>query len=86
MTASVFGISTDEAKTRDDVENLFAALFGDNHGLDIDVLDSRVAGGDVESIPADLVRTSQYLQHPVFNEYHSETEMLRYIKSWKTKI
>jgi glycine dehydrogenase len=32
------------------------------------------------SIPEDLVRTSNYLQHPVFNKYHSETEMLRYIK------
>jgi glycine dehydrogenase len=32
------------------------------------------------SIPEDLSRTSNYLQHPVFNKYHSETEMLRYIK------
>ena len=32
------------------------------------------------SIPEDLVRTSNYLRHPVFNKYHSETEMLRYIK------
>ncbi len=29
--------------------------------------------------PADLARTSAYLTHPVFNSYHSETEMLRYI-------
>ena len=34
----------------------------------------------ITSIPEDLVRTSNYLQHPVFNKYHSETEMLRYIK------
>lgn len=86
MTAKrVFGVSLDEAKTRDDVETLFNVLFGDNHGLDIDVLDSRVAGGDVESIPAALVRQSDYLQHPVFNEYHSETEMLRYIKKLENK-
>ena len=81
----VFGVSLDEAKTRDDVETLFNVLFGENHGLDIDVLDSRVAGGDVESIPAALVRESDYLQHPVFNEYHSETEMLRYIKKLENK-
>ncbi|KAJ3127953.1 glycine decarboxylase subunit P [Nowakowskiella sp. JEL0407] len=30
-------------------------------------------------IPKELVRTSPYLTHPVFNTYHSETEMLRYI-------
>ena len=34
----------------------------------------------ITSIPENLVRTSNYLQHPVFNKYHSETEMLRYIK------
>ncbi|MFM7180612.1 MAG: aminomethyl-transferring glycine dehydrogenase [Verrucomicrobiales bacterium] len=31
------------------------------------------------SLPAGLGRSSSYLQHPVFNRYHSETEMLRYI-------
>ena len=36
--------------------------------------------GEVKSIPENLTRTSQYLQHPVFNKYHSETEMMRYIK------
>ncbi|HAD99959.1 MAG TPA: glycine dehydrogenase (aminomethyl-transferring) [Rhodospirillaceae bacterium] len=81
----VFGVSLDEAKTRDDVEALFTVLFGENHGLDIDVLDSRVASGDVESIPAALVRQSDFLTHPVFNEYHSETEMLRYIKKLENK-
>jgi len=33
----------------------------------------------VNSIPAELQRTSEYLPHPVFNKHHSETEMLRYI-------
>ena len=32
------------------------------------------------AIPADAKRTSPYLTHPVFNTYHSETEMLRYLK------
>ena len=38
------------------------------------------AKGKVKSIPTNLSRSSQYLQHPVFNRYHSETEMMRYIK------
>ncbi len=35
--------------------------------------------------PVNLKRTSEYLTHPVFNSYHSETEMLRYLKSLENK-
>lgn len=82
---NVFGVSLDEAKTRDDIENLFTALFGDDHGLEIDMLDSRVGSGDVQSIPSELERTSAILEHEVFNTHHSETEMLRYIKKLENK-
>ena len=34
----------------------------------------------LSNIPKNLLRTSTYLDHPVFNRYHSETEMLRYLK------
>jgi len=34
----------------------------------------------LSNIPKNLLRTSTYLDHPVFNSYHSETEMLRYLK------
>ena len=34
----------------------------------------------LSNIPKKLLRTSTYLDHPVFNSYHSETEMLRYLK------
>ena len=32
------------------------------------------------NLPKNLLRTSKYLEHTVFNSYHSETEMLRYLK------
>ncbi|MHB1687379.1 MAG: aminomethyl-transferring glycine dehydrogenase [Ignavibacteriaceae bacterium] len=35
--------------------------------------------------PGNIGRTSAYLQHPVFNSFHSETEMLRYMKSLENK-
>jgi glycine dehydrogenase len=35
--------------------------------------------------PAEFTRTTEYLQHAVFNSYHSETEMMRYIKSLENK-
>jgi glycine dehydrogenase len=37
------------------------------------------------SIPPTLQRTSDYLTHPTFNRYHSETEMLRYLYRLQTK-
>lgn len=37
------------------------------------------------AISDDLKRTSNFLSHPVFNKYHSETEMMRYIKRLETK-
>ncbi len=36
-------------------------------------------------IQAQSVRTSNYLQHPVFNKFHSETEMMRYLKRLENK-
>ncbi|MDN7127499.1 aminomethyl-transferring glycine dehydrogenase [Pseudidiomarina sp. 1APR75-33.1] len=80
-----FGVSLDEAKTRADVETLFNALFGDEHGLEIDTLDARAGAGDSHSIPAELRRQSEILSHEVFNTHHSETEMLRYIKKLENK-
>jgi glycine dehydrogenase len=39
----------------------------------------------VNTLPAALARTSAYLTHPVFNSYHTETEMLRYIKRLESR-
>lgn len=79
------GISLDETTTRDDLQNLFNVLLGDDHGLDINQLDQQIVAKGIQSIPADLVRTSDILTHEVFNSYQSETEMLRYIKSLEDK-
>ncbi|TRW48072.1 aminomethyl-transferring glycine dehydrogenase [Aliidiomarina halalkaliphila] len=79
----LLGISVDEAKTRHDIATLFDVILGEGHGLDVAALDSEAQG--VESIPAALARTSAILTHEVFNQYHSETEMLRYIKQLENK-
>ncbi len=39
----------------------------------------------IENIPSQLVRSSSYLQHPVFNIHQSETQMMRYIKQLENK-
>ncbi len=79
------GISLDETTNRDDLQKLFKAFAGDTLELDIDAFDASITAEGSQSIPADLVRTSDILTHEVFNSYQSETEMLRYIKSLEDK-
>jgi glycine dehydrogenase len=73
------GISLDETTTREDVAEL-AALFGTEID-DIDALDTSTA----DALPAALKRASAFLSHPVFNTYHSEHELLRYMRSLADK-
>ncbi|MEH6629042.1 MAG: aminomethyl-transferring glycine dehydrogenase [Motiliproteus sp.] len=77
-------VSLDETSSRDDLYNLWAAFTGasDQH-LDIDAIDASLpidAG-----TPEGMRRSSEFLTHPVFNRYHSETEMLRYLKRLENK-
>lgn len=79
------GITFDETTTRKDVMDLIDLLCGPEHGFTIELLDAEVTTQGSTSLPADLVRTTPILTHEVFNSYHSETEMLRYIKSLEDK-
>ena len=69
------GISVDETTTADELRAVVAAFGFSAEG-------SFAETGDAGStrIPEDLVRTSEYLTHPVFNTHHSETAMMRYLK------
>lgn len=78
-------ISIDETTTRSDIDTLFTILLGDDHNLSVEALDQQILANGSDSIPAGLVRESAILTHPVFNSYHSETEMLRYIKKLENK-
>ena len=78
-------VSLDETTTRDNVATLFDVLLGEGHGLEVAALDDKIVECGHSSIPASLVRESEILTHPVFNSYHSETEMLRYIKKLENK-
>lgn len=76
-------ISLDETTTRADVGaivDVFAAAAG-NHPL------GKAVSAEIDqvNIPAGLCRSSAYLQHPVFNTYHSETEFMRYLKKLENK-
>jgi glycine dehydrogenase len=69
-----FGVSLDETTSEKDLENL-VRLFDPEQQIDFpeySVLE--------EELPAGIRRESTYLQHPVFNRYHTETELMRYLK------
>ena len=71
-------VSFDETTRIEDLNNLFQ-IFG---------LQDQIKNLDdvtISSIDDTLKRTSKYLTHQVFNSYHSETEMLRYLKSLEDK-
>lgn len=78
------GITLDETTSREDIQTLFALLAGDNHGLDIDQLDAKVSQNS-QSIQPAMLRQDPILTHPVFNRYHSETEMMRYMHRLERK-
>ncbi|AOT06827.1 aminomethyl-transferring glycine dehydrogenase [Pseudoalteromonas luteoviolacea] len=83
--AGEYSIALNETTTRADITELFDIILGEGHGLDVAALDAEVAANDITGIPASLVRDDEILTHPNFNEYHSETEMLRYIKRLENK-
>ncbi|WP_145537622.1 aminomethyl-transferring glycine dehydrogenase [Yersinia kristensenii] len=78
------GITLDETTSREDLQTLFTLLVGDNHGLDIDQLDAQVSHNS-QSIQSTMLRQDPILTHPVFNRYHSETEMMRYMHRLERK-
>ena len=74
-------ISFDETSTLKTVEVL-CSVFASEFGIEIS---SKALIADRNSIPGALERDSQFLTHEVFNSYHSETEMLRYIRRLSDK-
>ncbi|TCW81057.1 glycine dehydrogenase (aminomethyl-transferring) [Burkholderia sp. SRS-46] len=85
VNATQVGVSVDETTTRGDLANLLAvfAQVAGGTAPDVDALDAGLAG--IAALPAGLERTSAYLTHHVFNRHHSETEMLRYLRSLSDK-
>lgn len=80
----IVGVSLAETTLRSDIAELFDVILGAGHGLDVDALDAEVMANSA-SVPAALVRDDAILTHPTFNRYHSETEMMRYIKRLENK-
>ncbi|MBT3532010.1 MAG: aminomethyl-transferring glycine dehydrogenase [Gammaproteobacteria bacterium] len=86
-TNSEIGLSLDECTTEKEIENLWYILLGSvADKLSIKELDQAITSGKLPAvIPDQLSRSSKFLQHPNFNSYHSETDMLRYLKRLEDK-
>ncbi|WP_163937964.1 aminomethyl-transferring glycine dehydrogenase [Paraferrimonas sp. SM1919] len=83
VDSDALGVSLDETTTLADVAELISVLTDESAG-DVEALDSQLAEQGY-AISKDLLRSDKVLEHPVFNSYHSETEMLRYIKRLENK-
>jgi len=74
-------ISLNETTTLDDLNDILAVLAGAK-GTDFE----RITHIDETlSIPDQSIRKTDFMQHKIFNSYHSETEMMRYIKKLERK-
>ena len=67
------GISIDETTTESHIDEILSIFGADK------------INAAISTIPVDLIRTSSYLNHPVFNSYQSETEILRYLHRLESK-
>ena len=82
LSPTVVGIALDETHTRADVNALWSWFAKPGQKLPEWAAFEK---GIEPLIPENLRRTSAFLTHPVFNTHHSETEMLRYIRSLSDK-
>ena len=78
----MLGVAFNEKTTRTDVAALVRAFTGQD--VDLAALDAEVASKPC-ALPSNMLRQDAILSHPVFNRYHTEHEMLRYLKRLQNK-
>ncbi|UTW63530.1 aminomethyl-transferring glycine dehydrogenase [bacterium SCSIO 12741] len=74
-TEDAIMIALDETVGADDLKTI-VSIFGGS---------AEWNGAETSSIPSSLVRQTEFMTHPSFNSYHSESEMMRYLKSLENK-
>ena len=82
VRTGVLGIALNEKTTLDDVAALIKLIAG--VAADIEAIDAQIRQAD-PSLPSALLRSDAILTHPVFNRFHTEHEMLRYLKRLQNK-
>lgn len=77
----LIGVSIDETCNLEDIADILNVLNLVEGAVGLEVEE----GIGMTNIPASLIRKTEYLTHEVFNSFHSETKMMRYIKSLENK-
>jgi glycine dehydrogenase len=81
VDAMTVGLSLDETTTVEEVQTLLT-FFSESATLSPQL---STLSAQLSAFPAPFARTSAFLTHPTFNRYHTEHEMLRYIKRLEAK-
>ncbi|HEX5831539.1 MAG TPA: aminomethyl-transferring glycine dehydrogenase [Gemmatimonadaceae bacterium] len=82
LDAHTVGIALDETTTPADLADLLAVFNGgDAPAFSVDELAASTDAG----LDGGFARSSSFLEHPVFNTHHSETEMLRYLRTLESR-
>jgi glycine dehydrogenase len=79
------GVALDETTTRADVEALLAVFATGSGKATVAPTWAELAPAAGEALPAELARTSKFLEHPVFHAHRSETELLRYLNKLQAR-
>ncbi len=79
------GISIDETTNEADIEKIVSVLAGAADTQLQPVAFSKAVQNKTVAISENLQRTSDFMMHPVFKKYHSETQIMRYLKSLENK-
>ncbi len=79
----LIGISVDETTTYSDIQNIANAFMVAKDEVFVSLTED--PDKLPHCLPENLIRTSAYLQHECFNSYHSETEMMRYMKKLENR-
>lgn len=81
MGKDLIGISLDETTNVADLFDLINCFENDTDPVAFEIAEEIT----LDHIPTSLTRTSPYLSHPVFNNHHSESQMMRYIKTLENR-
>lgn len=85
IDTKTIGISIDETTSLEDINTILSIFAAANKQKFTAFVCEPEKCRQITTIPASLTRTSQYLTHEVFNNYHSETDMMRYMKKLENR-